>query len=135
MRRPRQGARGVERGADLRGWPSSNPSPPGRGGNPAGATLQNSRQREPSHRRGAPEVPEPLALGAQYFTRYNIWKKFVRATRPALACASPKTSTWYYTRKFFILTGSSLLKELNWSETFVPTISATPTPGRLARQA
>ena len=28
---------------------------------------------EPSHGRGAPEVPEPLTLGAQYLTRYNTW--------------------------------------------------------------
>ena len=44
---------------------------------------------EPSHGRGAPEVPEPPTLGAQYLTRYNAWKKIVRATRPALVCASP----------------------------------------------
>ena len=47
---------------------------------------------EPSRGRGAPDVPEPLTLGAQYLTRYNAWKKFVRATRPALVCASPKTN-------------------------------------------
>ena len=35
---------------------------------------------EPSHSRGAREVPEPLTLGAQYLTRYKTWKKFVRAT-------------------------------------------------------
>ena len=46
--------------------------------------------KEPSHGRGAPEVPEPLTIGAQYLTRYNTWKKFVRATRPALVCARPK---------------------------------------------
>ena len=48
--------------------------------------------KEPSHGRGAPEVSEPLTLGAQYLTRYNTWKKFIRATRPALLFASPKTS-------------------------------------------
>ena len=48
---------------------------------------------EPSHSsRGAPEVPEPLTVGAQYLTRYNTWKKFVRVTRPALVCACPKTN-------------------------------------------
>ena len=47
---------------------------------------------EPSHGRGAPEVPEPPTLGAQYLTRYDTWKKFVRATRMALLCASPKTN-------------------------------------------
>ena len=31
-----------------------------------------------------PEVSEPLTVGAQYLTRYNTSKKFVRATRPAL---------------------------------------------------
>ena len=46
----------------------------------------------PSHGRGEPEVPEPLTLGAQYITRYNTWNKFVRATRPALLCASPETN-------------------------------------------
>ena len=47
---------------------------------------------EPSHSRGAPEIPEPLALlGVQYLTRYNVLRKFVRATRLALVCASPKT--------------------------------------------
>ena len=48
---------------------------------------------EPSHGRGAPEVPEPLTSGAQYqyLTRYSTWKKIVRATRSALLCASPKT--------------------------------------------
>ena len=39
--------------------------------------------------KGAPEVPEPLTLGVQYLTRYNTWKNFVRATRPAIVCASP----------------------------------------------
>ena len=47
---------------------------------------------EPSHSRCAPEVPEPLTIGAQYLTRYNTWKNFVRATRPVLVCASPKTN-------------------------------------------
>ena len=47
---------------------------------------------KPSHSRGVPEVPEPLLLGAQYLTRSNTWKKFVRATRPALVCARPKTN-------------------------------------------
>ena len=53
-----------------------------------------SNTSEPSHGRGAPEVPEPLTLGAQYVTRYNAWKKIVRAPRPALTCicASPKTN-------------------------------------------
>ena len=48
---------------------------------------------EPSYSRGAPEVPEPLALGAQYLTRKNTWKNFVYATRPAaldIVCTSPK---------------------------------------------
>ena len=41
--------------------------------------------------RGAPEVPEPLTVvGGRYRTRYNTWKKFVRATRPALACVRPE---------------------------------------------
>ena len=40
--------------------------------------------REPSHSRGALGVPEPLTLGAQYLTRYNTWKNFVRVTRTAL---------------------------------------------------
>ena len=56
--------------------------------------------------RGASEVPEPLTVGAQYLTRYNTWKKFVRATRPVFVCASPKTNT---RRNFFILAGSSSL--------------------------
>ena len=47
---------------------------------------------EPSDSRGAPDVPEALTLGAQYLTRYNTWKKFVRATRPVLARASPKAN-------------------------------------------
>ena len=48
---------------------------------------------EPSHSMGAPDVPEPLTLlGARHLTRYNTSKKFVRATRPALVCASPKTN-------------------------------------------
>ena len=42
------------------------------------------RTREPSHGRGATDLPWPLTLGAQHLTRYNTWKKFVRATRPAL---------------------------------------------------
>ena len=47
---------------------------------------------EPSHSRGAPDVPEPLTLWAQYLARYNTGKKFVRATRPVFVCVSPKTS-------------------------------------------
>ena len=47
---------------------------------------------EPFHRRGAPDVPEPPTLGAQYPIRYNIWKKFVRATQPVLVCASPQNN-------------------------------------------
>ena len=47
---------------------------------------------EPSHSRGAPDVPQPLTLGDQYLTRYNTLKKCVRATRPALVCASPQTN-------------------------------------------
>ena len=75
--------------------------------------------REPSHSRGAPEVPEPLTVGAQHLTRYTTGKKCVRATRPVLVCAinSPKNE---YTHNFFIVTGSSSLKELNWSGTFRP---------------
>ena len=46
---------------------------------------------EPCHGRVAPDVPELLTFGAQYLTRYNVWEKFVWATRPALLCASPKT--------------------------------------------
>ena len=45
-----------------------------------------------------------LTLGAQYRTRYNTWRKFVRATRPTLACANPKTIIRV---NFFILSGSS----------------------------
>ena len=47
---------------------------------------------EPSLSMGAPDVHEPPVIGAQYLTRYNIWKNFVRATRPALVRASPKTN-------------------------------------------
>ena len=57
------------------------------------AKLMLSMRSEPSHSRGAPEVPEPLTIGAQYLTRYNTWKKFVRATGQALLCASPETNT------------------------------------------
>ena len=44
---------------------------------------------EPSHSRGAPEVPEPLTFIWQLNISpdKNIWKKFVRATRPAPVCA------------------------------------------------
>ena len=35
-------------------------------------------------RRGAPEVPEPLTLGAKYLTRYHNWKILFPTTRPAL---------------------------------------------------
>ena len=80
---------------------------------------------EPSHM-GAPEVPEPLALGAQYLTRFNAWEKFVRATRPALVCASPNEN--------FIVTGLSSLKGAQlvrnlWLK------SATPTVGGLATKS
>ena len=62
---------------------------PSRGGGSKALSIT----REQSHTKGAPEVPEPLTLGAQYLTRYNTWKKFVGATtRPALVCASPKTN-------------------------------------------
>ena len=67
------------------------------------------RRSEQPHSRGAPEVPEPLTIRARYLTRYNTSEKFVRATRPALVCASPKTNTWYMS-KFFILAGGSSLK-------------------------
>ena len=51
------------------------------------------RPLRPSDSRGAPDVPEPFALGAQYLTRYNTWKKSVRDTRPAIVYAIiPKTS-------------------------------------------
>ena len=36
--------------------------------------LETNNVGEPSHSRGAPDVPEPLILGAQYLTRYNTWK-------------------------------------------------------------
>ena len=74
---------------------------------------------------GAPDVPEPLALGAQYLILYNTQKKHVPATRPAFVCATPKTSIRV---EQIILTGSSSLKGLNWSETFGPK-SAPPTVG------
>ena len=49
--------------------------------------------KEPSHSRGgAPGVPKPLTLGARHLTPYDTSKKFVRATRPARVCASPKTN-------------------------------------------
>ena len=52
----------------------------------------NHTRYEPSHSRGAPEVPELLTLGTQYLPAKNTWKKFDRASRPALVCASPKTN-------------------------------------------
>ena len=78
---------------------------------------QTSRHctRAISHSRGAPEVPESPPLGAQYITRYNTKKKFVRVTRPAPVCPSPKMNT---TRNIFIPTGSSSLKELEWPDLF-----------------
>ena len=48
---------------------------------------------EPSRLRGAPEVPEPLTIGAQYLTRYHNWKILFCTTRPALQCAGPRTNT------------------------------------------
>ena len=74
---------------------------------------------------GAPEFPEPVTLGAQYPTRYDTWKNFVRDTRPALVCASAKTNIRV---TVFVLTGSFSLEELNWSEILGPK-SATPLVG------
>ena len=87
----------------------------------------NYRPEEPSHSRGALEVPEPLTLGAQYLTRCNSWGTLVRATRPALVCASPE-SIIRVKRSYF--SGGSSHKEPNWSETF-GSKSATPTVGWL----
>ena len=36
-----------------------------------GGILLREATGEPSHGRGAPEVPEPLTSGAQYLTRYS----------------------------------------------------------------
>ena len=54
------------------------------------ATMLFLTPFEPPHSRGAPDVPEPLTLGAQYLTRYSTWKKIVRAARPAPVNARPK---------------------------------------------
>ena len=50
------------------------------------ASIDCLLTHEPSHSRGAPDVLEPLIFGAQKFSRYNAWKKFVRATRPTGTC-------------------------------------------------
>ena len=68
--------------------------------------LRSSMPHEPSHgSRGAPEVPEPLTLGAHYLTRYNTWNKFLRTTRPSLTCM--RSSLTEYTSNFFIQAGGS----------------------------
>ena len=92
----------------------------------ARGSLKRQAAGEPSHGRGEPEVPEPLILRSaiSHPIKYLAKTRSCRPTGTRIRY-SPETNIG---GKMFILTGSSSLEELNWSETFVPQ-SATPTVG------